>query len=292
MVEGSGAGSLKPQSTPSRSYTDPRLAGVYDALNPSGADELFYLRLAGDEPKTILDMGCGTGRLACSLACRGHRVTGADPASAMLDIARKRQWGDKVSWIAAGAADLSIDTRFDLIIMTGHVFQVFLDDMEVAAVLANLSRHLAQGGRLAFETRNPLVEEWRDWTPEQTRERIDVPGLGAVDVHYRVSGVAGELVTFETHFRFAEDDVVTSLNTLRFIAKDGLASALERSGAPEATWFGNWDGSPIGPESPELIVIATFGSPKPDRLTPFSRSPSRARPSALKAQSSLSPGIV
>jgi len=261
MVEGSGAGCLNPPPPPSRSYTDPRLAGVYDALNPPGAGELFYLGLAGDEPQSILDMGCGTGRLACGLACRGHRVTGADPASAMLDIARRRHGGDKVTWIAAGAADLSIDTRFDLIIMTGHVFQVFLDDVEVAAVLANLSRHLAQGGRLAFETRNPLVEEWRDWTPERTRERIDVPGLGAVDVHYRVSGVAGELVTFETHFRFAEDDVVTSLNTLRFIGKDGLAAALERSGAPEATWFGDWDASPIGPESPEIIVIATFERP-------------------------------
>jgi SAM-dependent methyltransferase len=262
MVEGSGAGCLNPQASPSRSYTDPRLAAVYDALNPPEADALFYLRLAGDEPKTILDMGCGTGRLACSLARRGHRVTGADPASAMLDIARKRQGGDKVAWIAAGAADLSIDTRFDLIIMTGHVFQVFLDDMAVAAVLANLSRHLAPEGRLAFETRNPLVEEWRDWTPERTRERIDVPGLGAVDVHYRVSGVAGQLVTFETHFRFAEDDVVTTWNTLRFMGKDELAAALERSGAPDVTWFGDWDGSPIGPARPELIVIATFERPQ------------------------------
>ena len=44
------------------SYTDPRLTAVYDHLNPDSEDRDFYVALAGDEPKTVLDMGCGTGR--------------------------------------------------------------------------------------------------------------------------------------------------------------------------------------------------------------------------------------
>ena len=81
------------------SYIDPRLAAVYDALNPPADDMAFYLDLAGETPKNVLDMGCGTGRLACELAARGHRATGADPAAAMLDIARNRPGGEKVTWI-------------------------------------------------------------------------------------------------------------------------------------------------------------------------------------------------
>ena len=126
---------------PCASYSDPRLAAVYDPLNPSDDDILFYLDLAGETPKTVLDMGCGTGRLACELAARGHQVTGADPAAAMLDIARSRSGGEKVTWIETKAADLSVDTRFDLIIMTGHVFQVFLDDQDVRAALRTGDRH-------------------------------------------------------------------------------------------------------------------------------------------------------
>jgi ubiquinone/menaquinone biosynthesis C-methylase UbiE len=81
------------------SYTLARLAAVYDTLNPPGKDMLFYLDLAGREALSILEIGCGTGRLACALAERGHRVTGTDPAPAMLDIARHRPGGERVIWI-------------------------------------------------------------------------------------------------------------------------------------------------------------------------------------------------
>jgi len=46
-------------------YADPRLAAVYDALNPPGARTDFCLDLAGDVPVRVLDVGCGTGLLAC-----------------------------------------------------------------------------------------------------------------------------------------------------------------------------------------------------------------------------------
>src|SRR5882724_10802916 len=77
-------------------YTDARLAAVYDALNPPSEDIVFYVELAGDSAKTILDMGCGTGRLACSLARLGHRVTGADPAAGMLGMQARRRREGKV----------------------------------------------------------------------------------------------------------------------------------------------------------------------------------------------------
>lgn len=133
---------------PCASYSDPRLTAVYDPLNAQDYGTPFFRDLAGAVPKTILDIGCGTGRLACDLAARRHLVTGADPAAAMLGVARNRPGGDKVTWIEADAAGLSAGLRFDLIIMTGHAFQVLLEDREVRAALSNLHRHLAPGGRL------------------------------------------------------------------------------------------------------------------------------------------------
>jgi SAM-dependent methyltransferase len=242
--------------TPCAAYGDPRLAAVYDPLNPPAEDMAFYLDLAGETPRTILDMGCGTGRLACDLARRGHWVTGADPAVAMLAIARHRPGGDKVNWIETDAAQLSVKTRFDLIIMTGHAFQVLLDDESVRAALGNLRRHLASGGRLAFETRNPLAREWEDWIPEKTRERVNVPGCGPVDVHYDIRSASGTRVTFETHFRFSDDDAVVVPHTLRFMSAGELARFLADAGFTDVAWYGDWDRSPAGPESPEIIVIA------------------------------------
>jgi SAM-dependent methyltransferase len=225
-------------------------------LNPPAQDTEFYLDLAGTKPKTILDMGCGTGLLAATLAGRGYSVTGADPAHAMLTIARQRQNGDKVRWVETDAASLHLDTRFDLIVMTGHVFQVFLEDDAIRAVLANLRRLLAPRGRLAFETRNPAVREWEDWTPDKTRSRVEVDGLGAMDVHHDIAVVLGPLVTFETHFRFAADDLVVTPVTLRFMDRKELAGFLDGAGFAKLAWYGDWDRSPCGPTSPEIIVVA------------------------------------
>lgn len=241
---------------PCAAYTDPRLAAVYDPLNPPGADSAFYLALAGETPKRVLDMGCGTGWLACALAARGHRVTGADPSPAMLAVARTRPGGARVTWIETEANALETATRFDLIVMTGHVFQVFLEDSAVQAALGNLRRHLAPDGRLAFETRNPAVRDWQTWTPDETRETVAVPGVGPVAVHYDIGPAEGELVPYETHFRFAEDDVVVAPSVLRFMGRERLAGFLAEAGFNEVVWYGDWDRSPPSDTSPEIIVVA------------------------------------
>lgn len=237
-------------------YSDPRLAAVYDALNPPGPDNAFCAAIAGTVGRTILDMGCGTGWLAADLAALGHRVTGADPAAAMLAIARQRPGGQQVTWVEGTAAGLALAARFDLIVMTGHVFQVFLSDQEAFAALANLRRHLAPGGRLAFETRHPAARAWLTWTPAETRRMVDMPDLGSVQVHYDVTRVEGELVTYETHFRFGPDDMVVDESHLRFMPQETLARLLTEAGFGQVTWYGDWDRAPVGPESKELIVVA------------------------------------
>jgi ubiquinone/menaquinone biosynthesis C-methylase UbiE len=218
----------------SAAYADTRLAALYDALNPPGDDTEFYLSLPGKPPQTILDMGCGTGLLACAFAARGHQVTGADPAAAMLAVARGRPGGDQVRWIETDAAGLSVRTRFDLVVLTGHVFQLLLGDDDVRAALDTLGRHLAPGGRIAFETRNPEVREWQYWTPR----------------------VTGPLVSYETCIRFPDGERVVVPDTLRFMDQAELAGFLTEAGLADVTWYGDWDRSPVGPASPEIIAIA------------------------------------
>jgi ubiquinone/menaquinone biosynthesis C-methylase UbiE len=237
-------------------YTDPRLAACYDAVNQLESVDAHYLALAGDAPKAILDMGCGTGRLAVALAERGHKVIGADPSAGMMRVARGRPGSERVTWIDSDAKGLVLETRFDLIVMTGNVFQVFLADDEVRAVLRTLRRHLAPGGKLAFETRNPLVEEWRGWTPALTRETIDVPGVGAVEVHYDIAEAAGAFVTYETHYRFGPDDVAVGRDTLRFMTREELSAFLAEAGFTDVMWYGDWDRAPLTAQSPEFVVVA------------------------------------
>jgi len=272
-------------------YADPRLAALYDAMNPPGPDTDFYLALAGDAPLRVLDVGCGTGLLACEFAARGHRVTGADPAPAMLDIARRRPGGGAVRWIeadaaslpaaglpagaadlpaaglppAAGppaAADLPSAGQFDLVVMTGHVFQLFLGDGDVRAALRGVRRCLAPGGRFAFETRNPAARAWEAWNPWDTREHVTA-GRVAADIWYDIESVDGELVTFETCYRFARGETITVPDTLRFTGQGQLAAFLAEAGLDQVTWYGDWDATPAGPASPELIAVARSSAAHP-----------------------------
>jgi len=247
---------VKESAPLSDAYAHPRLAATYDAINPPGRDYDFYVALAGDKKLTILDMGSGTGRLSLKLAARGHRVTGADPAPGMMLAARAKPGADQVTWVLSSATELYLATRFDLIVMTGHVFQVFLSDAEIRAVLENLRRHLAPGGRIAFETRNPAVREWESWTPELTREVVAVPEIGPVVVHYAVTKADDRFVAFDTHFDFGGGDVVVTPTTLRLMDQATLGRLLQDCGLKPLDWYGDWEGGPVTPTSPEIIVVA------------------------------------
>ena len=99
----------------------PRLAALYDPLDPDRADLLAYLGMAGEfGVRSVLDIGCGTGTLACVLATLGLEVTGLDPAGASLDIARATPGGDRVRWVHGDVTALP-PLQVDLAVMTGNV---------------------------------------------------------------------------------------------------------------------------------------------------------------------------
>lgn len=232
------------------------MAILYDSFNTHGADGDFYLSLA-QSPCRILDLGCGTGSVALQFARLGHTVTGLDPAPGMLDVARQKDKAGTVRWIAGDARDFALGETFDLIIMTGHVFQVFLDDTETLAVLSSARKHLAEGGRLAFESRNPPARAWQGWTEELTRERTDVPGIGPVEVYYQVREAWEEFVRFDAVFTLLETgERRISESTLRFPGRDTIAQLIATAGFSSVEWLGDWDGTPLRPHSPEIIVIA------------------------------------
>ncbi|MBX9458825.1 MAG: class I SAM-dependent methyltransferase [Rhizobium sp.] len=233
-------------------YELPELAELYDVDGGWSEDREFYLRLAGTEPIDVLELGCGTGLIARAMARAGHRVTGIDPAQAMLDVGRRASDGDRVTWVPASAQDFQLDKRFDLIFMTGHAFQVLLDDEDITAALANIRRHLAPDGTFAFETRNPALP----W--EILFDKVDVllTAAGPVPVEWTVLWRRGEFVRFDTRYRLAGGDRISE-STLRFLPHDRVENLLADAGFEIRSVFGDWDRTAFAPEtSREIIVVA------------------------------------
>ena len=180
-------------------YRDAALAQFYDLDNQWGVD-LDYCRRLADDARSILDLGCGTGLLAARLADR-REVVGVDPAAAMLDIARRRPGGERATWVDADARSVRLGRRFDLVFLTGHAFQVFLNDDDRRAVLSTIAEHLAPGGRFIFDTRNPAAQAWHEWTPKHSMRRFERPSLGTVEAWNDIDRDATTgIVTYQTHW--------------------------------------------------------------------------------------------
>ncbi|HEX5294359.1 MAG TPA: methyltransferase domain-containing protein [Streptosporangiaceae bacterium] len=234
-------------------YTDPRLAVLYDQLSPWGPGDDFYLGLVM-AAHAVLDVGCGTGTVLRRARAAGHRgrLVGLDPAAAMLDQARTCT---DVEWMLGDLGTVAFDREFDLVIMTGHVFQVFLSDEDIAATLAAVRAALAAGGRLAFETLNPVLRPWARWT-----QSWDVTGPGGAVVTAANTSprlVAGNVVEVTGRFSSPawERDVLCP-SRLRFTGADALDALLARAGLTAAERYGRWDRSPFRPDAPEIITIA------------------------------------
>lgn len=239
-------------------YADPRLVALYDALCTHRRDTDFYLELAAElSASSVVDIGCGTGLLACDLAERGHAVIGVDPSPAMIGYARNRPGGDSVRWIEGDASLLGAE-QADLVVMNGHVAQVIADDADWERCLRAAHRALRPGGRIAFETRNPDAAGWTvSGASQGERRRIASPGLGQVQVWHRVTDVLGDLERFETHYLVeSTGEELISTGELRFRTQEQLTHGLAETGFSVEQLFGGWDRQPVAAGSPELIFIA------------------------------------
>jgi len=216
---------------PDSIFSEPRLAAVYDTFDGDRSDLDVYAEIVeGLGARRIIDIGCGTGAFACILAERGYEVTGVDPALASLNVARSRSFAGRVEWIHGTAEDLPVG-HADLAVMTGNVAQVFTDDEGWLATLQAAHRTLRPDGRLIFEVRDPAARAWERWTPELTRKRRDVPGIGTVEMWTDVTRVALPLVSFRHTYRFASDGaVLTSDSTLRFRQRPEIEASLHATG--------------------------------------------------------------
>lgn len=216
---------------PDAIFEDPRLARLYDLLEPSHRADLDpYLALATDfGARSILDVGCGTGVLALRLAERGHDVVGVDPAAASIDVARSKPGADRVRFLVGDATALP-PLQVDLATMTGNVAQVFLTDAEWAAALDGIRDALRPGGRLVFETRDPARRVWEDWRRDWAPQRVDLVGIGTIESWAEVTRVEGPFVTFAGSVTLPDGTVIPTSSTLRFREREEIETTLADAG--------------------------------------------------------------
>lgn len=231
----------------------------YDAEHGSlDASGEFMLSVAERTGGPVLDIACGTGRIALPLARAGISVTGIDLSAPMLECCRAKAGGMPLSLHLADCRDFQLaEAPFRCATMAGHAFQQMLTDADQRALFRCVHRHLAQGGIFVFDSRNDNGEDTRDTNDEEFWHTFIAPDGRPIDTFYESRWDArAQLLHYTLIRRRKERTLSRQRITLRYTAADVIARHLVAEGFAVLAQYGDWTHGPLRKESPEIVTIA------------------------------------
>ena len=245
----------------------------YDRQDSSDKGVAFYASLARETGGPVLEIACGTGRVAIPIAREGLAVTGLDVVPGMLERARSKAAGLPIRWIEGDARDFDLDERFRLIFLTGNAFQAFVTNADQEALLGRVRAHLHDEGLFAFETRNPRwrTREERDedrdglFVDLETRAEeearpsfTDADGREVREWRTRTYDHVAQVLHWTSYRRWhegAQERTKITRIALRYTFPQELAALLHYNGFTVVRRYGDWDGEPLTAASPSIIVV-------------------------------------
>lgn len=244
-------------------------AAKYYDLEPSFPEDIpFYRDLLPSPEASVLELGCGTGRVLLPLANDCHAITGVDRSEAMLSVCREkiRDAGlppERVAIVTADITDFDLGRSFDLIIAPYRVFQNLETDAEVDGFLRCVGHHLAPEGTCILDVFRPYWDReglLREWPKDGEVFCWERPHEGGrlVCTERRPRVTPDPLVIYpELIYRRYEGEALRDEAVLRFPMRcyypgelDGMIT--DRGFTIVRRW-GGYAGEPYG-TGPELIV--------------------------------------
>jgi 2-polyprenyl-3-methyl-5-hydroxy-6-metoxy-1,4-benzoquinol methylase len=209
----------------------------------------------------LLDLACGTGRMAIQMAALGYAVVGVDLVPEMIALARQKAAaaGVAVEWVVADARAFRLDRPFPFIFMLENVFQFLLTRADQEAMLARVREHLRPAGRFLFETRNPSPRFLLDVRHPDPQQFTTPDGRHLVvteEQHYdpltQIQHYSGR-----HHWRYPdgrqEEKVLRT--ALRYVYPQEMEALLHYNGFEIVACYGDWQQAPLAATSPALIYV-------------------------------------
>jgi SAM-dependent methyltransferase len=246
-------------------YDDPAL---YDhEYRRRRADVAHYRRLAESVEGPILELGCGSGRVAAPLARDGHRVVGLDSHPEMLQRARQRR--ERLPRSARGRLSLfrgdlrrfALGQRFPLVICAFNTLQHLYTTPALLEALGCIRRHVAADGVFALDVMMPDMD-WLMRDPERrwSRRRFRHPESGRSWIYSTNHDYdpVGQLAYVRIYYDPAPGESGQSRIVHlahRQLFPQELALALSVAGFDIERREGDFEGRPLGPASDSQVYV-------------------------------------
>ena len=251
-------------------YNSGELAEIYDAVYAARDDHAFWAAVAPDDG-AILELACGSGRVLLPLARAGHEIVGLDLSAQMLERCRAHLASEPeavrehVRLVQADMTSFDLGRRFALVTSPFRGVQHVTSVERQLSCLGRCHAHLERDGKLVLDLFNPdpaLLYERGGSDGEQTAETVPWSGGRTIRWWGHVTGFhrARQVNQCEMTYEIIEADGTTRRLTerfpMRYLFRHELEHLLARSGFATETLYGDYDRSPFGDDSPELIVVA------------------------------------
>ena len=169
-----------------------------------------------------------------------------------LAAARARPGGDGVEWRHGDAGLIAPDSA-DLVVMSGNVAMHLVDD-DWHASLRRIGAGLVPGGRLVFETRNPVRRAWEGWQQDPTERTMPA---GRVLESERTSAPDRHgVVTMRVRTEFLDSGEVSEVDQhLQFRSAEQVRADLAAAGLRVERLSGDWHRTAFDPAEHPLMVV-------------------------------------
>ena len=243
-------------------------ARLYDVDNRDNLhdDIPFYIGYARRQQGEILELGCGTGRVALALAAEGFHVTGLDLSRQMLDIFREKlaarpELAKKITLVHGSMANFTFERKFSMIIAPFRAFQCLTEDSDIENSLRCIRNHLADGGIFIVNVFNPRSAMDESWCFEETVqwERLDEKtGSYVVKKHGgdridTANRVIYPHFAFEVTYPDGKTERIVDELKMKYYYADQLRAAVENAGMEIAEEYSWYDKTPPGGR--EIIFV-------------------------------------
>jgi SAM-dependent methyltransferase len=239
-------------------YADPE---IYDLENQDFApDGQFFLDYAKKVSGSVLELGCGSGRVTIPLAQNDVPITGLDIVPAMIEKAKQKAGDLPILWVVDDIRQFHLDQKYQLIFETGSVFHHLLSRVDQEQYLARVREHLDDNGKfilcLIFPHPELLVsdEVEKEWIQYEGKngQTITVSGTDLYDPLQQVK--------LETAYRRWIDESGQQILkiaplSLRYTFPQEMEMLLNYNGFDIAEKFGDWDHSPLTGTSRFMIFV-------------------------------------
>ncbi len=245
------------------------IARYYDPENDDvQADLTLYSDLAESIDGTILDVGCGTGRVMFHLAGEGHTIHGIDRSPQMLARARRKQsqrpdLRERCTLIEGDILSDPLPTRYDLVILPYNTFMHLHVEGEQERALAALAAALADDGQIVIDIPNAGEAFAAQDDGALTLERSFIePETGNMVMQQSVSRIDRTAGRQYISWIYDEIDAQSLVHrtvaplVLRYVFPREMDLLLAAAGLRRIDHFGDYDGSPFEGECPRMIVVA------------------------------------